>query len=440
MITEDQILDSMRHIIDPDLGQDIVSLGFIKNLVIDGGKVGFTVELTTPACPVKEQFQNDCQAAVSALDGVDEVEVTMGAMPAKARPGGGPSTLSTVDSIIAVSSCKGGVGKSSVAAHLARQLKREGLEVGLLDTDVYGPSLPTLFNRHNPQIYSRDGKLVPFEIDGIKVMSMGYLLGESPAVLRGPIVSGYVQQILNQTDWGKLDYLLIDMPPGTGDIQLTITQTAALDGAIIVTTAQALSLVDVARGIMMFEKVHVPVLGVVENMSYYQCDECDAKHYLFGENAGKMQDRFGIPTLAEFPIVKGFSNLERAEAGEDMEAVSTLAENVHRQVGKARIQKTEMPEIEAHPEDIVVEWPDGSKSKLINRMLRGACRCAVCVDEHTGEQLLDANSIPANIHVEDIQSLGNYAVCISWSDGHSTGIFTWDYLRDLGELIEPATA
>jgi ATP-binding protein involved in chromosome partitioning len=178
------------------------------------GNVSFTVELTTPACPVKERFKTACEHAVSALPGVESVRVEMSAMPSKARSAGPQiNTLETVDTIIAVSSCKGGVGKSTVAAHLARAMQRQGLRVGLLDADVYGPSVPTLFGVHRPQLYVQQNKLLPLNVDGLKVMSLGFLLGESPAVLRGPIVSSYIQQILKQTDWGELDCLVIDMPP-----------------------------------------------------------------------------------------------------------------------------------------------------------------------------------------------------------------------------------
>lgn len=435
MITESQVLDSMRHIIDPDLGRDIVSLGFIKNLVIDGGRVAFTVELTTPACPVKETFRTRCEEAVSALPGVEKVEVEMGAMQPKPRQEAGANALEAVDTVIAVSSCKGGVGKSTVAAHLARAMVAQGLRVGLLDADVYGPSVPTLFNLHNPQMYVQDGKLIPVKVDGLKLMSLGFLLGEAPAVLRGPIVSGYITQILKQTDWGELDYLIIDMPPGTGDIQLTIVQQAALDGAIIVTTPHSLSLVDVAKGILMFEKVHVPVLGVIENMSYFVCDNCDKRHAIFGASSQSLKERFGLTTLAELPILRGLSDLDKGRAGSTLEAVVSMAENVHREVGKRRIEAAPLPEVAAMPGAIRILWPDGTRSLLPNRDVRISCRCAVCVDEFTGRQVLDPAQVPENIEVESITVLGNYAISIAWSDGHSTGIFSWDHLRSMAEPI-----
>ena len=434
MVTEKQVLDSMRHIIDPDLGKDIVSLGFIKNITIEGGRVGFTVELTTPACPVKEEFRRQCKEAVEALEGVEAVEVELSSMKPRQKMEQHASILPGVDAVIAVSSCKGGVGKSTVAAQLARRMQDEGLAVGLLDADVYGPSVPTLFDLHNPQLYSDGTNLLPVELDGLKVMSLGFLLGESPAVLRGPIVSNYIRQVLHQTNWGKLDYLIIDLPPGTGDIQLTVVQQVALDGAIIVTTPQALSLVDVSRGILMFEKVNVPVLGVVENMSYFDCTECGARHYPFGSSAQSLQSRFGLTTLAELPITPGVSDLTQPE--NLLPVFHDLADNLHRAVGARRADALPRPQASAQPGHIHILWPDGSESQLPNRQVRGNCRCAVCVDENSGKRIVGIDQIPEDIQAESVAPLGNYAVSIAWSDGHTTGIYSWDHLRGLAGAVE----
>ncbi|GMU94233.1 MAG: hypothetical protein AMXMBFR4_32910 [Candidatus Hydrogenedentota bacterium] len=433
MVDERAVLDSMRHIIDPDLGRDIVSLGFIKGLQIKKGHVSFTVELTTHACPVKETFRTRCEEAVKALPGVESVSVTLSAMERKPRMSTGVNMLEKVDTVLAVSSCKGGVGKSTVAAHLARAMQREGLSVGLLDADVYGPSVPTLFNVHHPGVRMVDNLIEPVTVHGLKVMSLGFLLGESPAVLRGPIVSAYITQILRQTDWGKLDYLIIDLPPGTGDIQLTVTQQAALDGAIIVTTPQALSLVDVARGILMFEKVAVPVLGIVENMCSFVCDGCGKTHYPFGSSRGTLQHRFGLSTIAELPILPGVSDLSRRDSGASLEPVRLMAENVHRAVGKSRIEAKTRPEVTIGPGAIHVNWGDGAASTLNPYEVRCACPCAMCVDEYTGEKLLDRDKVPRDIRVEEFQQLGNYAVAFSWSDGHTAGIYSWEFLKDLAK-------
>ncbi len=432
MLNEQTVLDALRVIIDPDLGRDIVSLGFIKDLAIRDGCVSFTVELTTPACPVRERFKTQCEEVVGALPGVRSVEVTMSARQAQRPQGAQPSSLDSVNTIIAVSACKGGVGKSTVAVLLARALQSQGLAVGLLDADLYGPSLPTLLNLHQPEVFMQSGRLMPVEAQGLLTMSFGYLIGDAPAVMRGPMVSGYVDQILTQTDWGRLDCLVIDMPPGTGDIQLTITQRAKIDGAVIVTTPQALSLADVAKGILMFEQVDVPVLGLVENMSHFVCDGCGKEHFIFGSSSDMLQRRFGLPTLARIPITPGISSVDAAVP----EPIRELADNLHRELGKRRAADIPKPVVIAIPGHLQVRWPDGSESILPNAKVRASCTCARCVDEYSGEAILDPATIPDDIEAESIQPLGHYAVSIAWSDGHGSGIFSWDHLRDMATKRE----
>ncbi|HNR30206.1 MAG TPA: P-loop NTPase [Candidatus Hydrogenedentes bacterium] len=429
MPAEKEVLDALRHIIDPDLGRDIVSLGFVKNVRIQDGDVALTLELTTPACPVKERFREEARSAVSRLPGVKSVDVTLTAMASRRPQKPSVNLLDNVDTIIAVSSCKGGVGKSTIAGHLARAIQREGYAVGVLDTDIYGPSFPTLFNVHNPDVVMTNESILPVEVDGLKTMSLGFLMGDRPAVLRGPIVSNYTIQMLRQTDWGKLDYLIIDLPPGTGDIQLTLVQQASLDGAIIVTTPQALSLVDVARGILMFEKVEVPVLGIVENMAYFTCDDCGKRHFPFGNSTATLKTRFGLNTLAQLPILPGVSSVAHRQDGADVPAFAQLAENLHREVGKRRAAAGGRPEATVEPGHIRVRWPDGVESRIPNVTLRASCQCALCVNEYTGGAILDPKTIPGDLEAENVEPLGNYAVSISWSDGHSSGIFSWDHLR-----------
>lgn len=273
--------------------------------------------------------------------------------------------------------------------------------------------------------------ILPVEVDGLKTMSFGYLIGDKPAVLRGPMASGYALQMLQQTEWGALDYLLIDLPPGTGDIQLSLVQQTTLDGAVIVTTPQALSLVDVARGILMFEKVNVPVLGVVENMAYFTCTDCGKQHHLFGSSTSTFKDRFGLDTLAQLPILPGLSDAAHKNAGAAVPAFAELAEHVHRALGKRRVTDEKKPTAEITPGFIVVQWPDGARSRIPNRKLRLSCPCAMCVSEYTGEPLLDPGSVPEDIHAEEIAPLGNYAIAITWSDGHSSGIFSWEHLKSI---------
>jgi len=307
--TVEQVLEALRPIVDPDLGKSIVDLGFVKNVVIDGPNVSFTIELTTPACPVKAEFEREARQRVLALEGVQNADVQMSAAT-RGRPvaAATEAVLPGVKNTIAVASGKGGVGKSTVAVNLAVALRATGASVGLMDADVYGPSLPLLLGvSDHPHGEKRDGKewIVPIRAHGLKLMSIGFLLtDDSPVIWRGPMVHGMIGQFLGNVDWGELDYLVIDLPPGTGDAALTLTQQAPLSGAVVVTTANDLSLIDARKGLRMFEKVSVPVLGIVENMSYFvPPDLPDRKYYIFGEGGGRRTaDELGVDFLGEIPI------------------------------------------------------------------------------------------------------------------------------------------
>ncbi|MEY2805751.1 MAG: hypothetical protein RIR65_168 [Planctomycetota bacterium] len=265
MVTKEQVLDALRSVQDPDLHQDIVSLGFVTQNAVCDGAVKVTINLTTPACPVKDKLKQQAEDAIRALPGVVSVAVEMTAVT---KPSGPPRKLAEgVRHIIAVSSGKGGVGKSTVAVNLACALGRLGAKVGLLDADVYGPDVPMMMGiRDEPE--TANGKLLPLENHGIKTMSIGYLLEEEkPVVWRGPMIHKLIEQFLGDVQWGQLDYLVVDMPPGTGDAQLSLAQIVPLSGAVLVTTPQAVSTFDVGKAITMFKQVNVEILGIVENMS-----------------------------------------------------------------------------------------------------------------------------------------------------------------------------
>jgi len=432
MVTEQQVLTELSKIIDPDFHRDIVSLGFVQDMKIEEGTVAFTIELTTPACPLSPVFQKQAVDLVGDLPGVDKVLVNMTARKREGRQiSTANSGLKDVKFILAVSSCKGGVGKSTVAALLAKTLGARGAKVGLLDADIYGPSIPTLFNLHNPGVRATpEQQFIPNEADGLKLMSFGFLMGDGPAVLRGPMVAQYMQQLLHGVVWGDLDYLVIDMPPGTGDIQLTISQSIQIDASIIVTTPHQLSLTDVRKGIMMFDKVNVPVLGVVENMAYFICDGCDKKHYIFGEAGGKtLEERFGLETIAELPITGNLSG--SLDALTDTDIANTTTDIIIRTLGKKIMEKPGKPQIDFDAKTITLTWPDGETSTVSNAALRRACSCALCVDEMTRAPLLDPKSIPMDIHAEKIGIIGNYAIMVDWSDGHNTGFFPYTTIREL---------
>ena len=433
MITEEIILKELSKIIDPDFQRDIVSLGFVQELIIDGTTVSFTIELTTPACPLSPVFEKQALDLVGDLPGVEKVLVKMTARKRESRKTETESGLKDVKYILAVSSCKGGVGKSTVAALLARTLGARGAKVGLLDADIYGPSIPTLFNLHETGVRAaQDQKFLPNEAEGIKLMSFGFLAGDGPAVLRGPMVSQYMQQLLHNVAWGELDYLIIDMPPGTGDIQLTISQSIQIDASVIVTTPHQLSLTDVRKGIMMFDKVNVPVLGVIENMAYFICDGCDKKHLIFGEAGAKsLEARFGLETLAEIPISGSLSGSLDALAGSNIANETT--DVVIRALGKKSLEKPERPNVDSDANQITLRWPDGETATVENAALRAACSCALCIDEMTRAPLLDPKTIPADIHAEKVGIIGNYAVTVDWSDGHNTGFFPYSTIRELAK-------
>jgi ATP-binding protein involved in chromosome partitioning len=306
-ITEEDVLGALAPIIDPDFGKSIVALGFIKDLRIEAGRVAFAIELTTPACPVKAEFERAARERVGALPGVDAVEVTMtsntrGRAAAPASPQS--EMLPGVRNTIAVASGKGGVGKSTTAVNLALALRDSGASVGIMDADVYGPSLQLLLGVNaRPRTIER--RILPNEAYGMKTMSMGFFVNEnSPVIWRGPMVHGLITQFLKDVEWGELDYLVIDLPPGTGDAALTLTQQAPLSGAVIVTTANDLSLIDARKGLKMFEKVSVPVLGIIENMSYFTPPDLpDRKYYIFGQGGGKKTAvELGVDFLGEVPI------------------------------------------------------------------------------------------------------------------------------------------
>jgi ATP-binding protein involved in chromosome partitioning len=303
-VTESIVLDALRQINDPDLHKDIVTLGFIKDLKIDGGAVSFRIVLTTPACPVKDQMEGAAKELVGAIPGVTSVSVKMDAEVPKGRGLGEKVTIEGVRNIIAVSSGKGGVGKSTVAVNIAVSLAKDGARVGLMDADVYGPNVPIMLGVNDARPEVDVNKLVPITAHGVKIMSMAFLQpGDKPMIVRGPILHGLVKQFLSDVKWGELDYLIVDMPPGTGDVQLSLAQLVPVQGAVLVTTPQDVAVADVRRALRMFETVAVPVLGIVENMSYFVAPDTGTRYNIFGEGGGeRLAEMYGVPFLGAVPI------------------------------------------------------------------------------------------------------------------------------------------
>jgi len=525
----DEVLDQLRNVIDPDLNNDIVTLGFVKNLEVsstdnDGQenvRISFDVELTTPACPIKEEFAADCTFLVKSLVWTDTVDVTMtAAEPTPTAPVDEQDYtlgMSQVGAVIAVSSCKGGVGKSTTAVNLAFSLQKLGATVGILDTDVYGPSLPTMVEPEDDLVRFVGRQISPLERNGVKLMSFGYI-NEGSAVMRGPMVTQLLDQFMTVVNWGPVDYLILDMPPGTGDIPLTLTQRLDITAAVIVTTPQELSFADVVRGIEMFDSVQVPAVAVVENMAYYevpgavssaedqsqQLDRSalkqaianrlalqpglDAKEQLNGDeeksevvdglaeelvdivmqqqktslskekpkapekveifgpgHRHRLSDQFGIEHSFSVPLMNKIA--ENGDSGtpyvlehpdsQQAAIYNDLAKAVVSEVAKAKHSgNSKRPTIVYNQDQHVlqVDFPqpqqqqqqqqnddDGDNvlsAALTPATLRRACRCAACVEELTGRQILVPETILESTRPIAMGPTGNYAWSIDWSDGH----------------------
>ncbi|HEY9008891.1 MAG TPA: Mrp/NBP35 family ATP-binding protein [Ohtaekwangia sp.] len=346
MITSTEILKALSTVEDPDLKRDLVSLGMIKDLKIEPKKISFSVVLTTPACPLKDKIRQDCEDAVEKVVGSDvEIDIFMTSSVTTLRDNA--PLLPGVKNIIAIASGKGGVGKSTVTSNLAVALAQAGAKVGLIDADIYGPSIPVMFNceYEQPMVKQVNGRnvIIPIEQYGVKLISIGFLAPPNSAVIwRGPMASSALKQFFSDADWGDLDYLLIDLPPGTSDIHLTMVQTVPVTGAVIVTTPQKVALADANKGLAMFQQpqINVPILGVVENMAYFTPEELpDNKYYIFGKDGGKnLSEKYSVPFLGQIPLVQsiresGDSGLPAAlKEGPTAAAFKDLAETLARQI------------------------------------------------------------------------------------------------------------
>jgi ATP-binding protein involved in chromosome partitioning len=298
------VLDALKVVSDPDLHRDIVSLGFIKHLAVAGGDVTFTIELTTPACPVKDQMRDQARAAVLAVPGVTSVTVQMSARVREAASGeGGKQPLAGVKNVLAVGAGKGGVGKTTLAVNLAIALSKSGSRVGMIDGDIYGPNVPLMLGLKT-QLATDGQKIIPAEKFGLQVVSMGFLTeDDAPIIWRGPMLHSALQQFFREVRWLDLDYLIVDMPPGTGDVALSLSQTVAVAGALVVTTPQQVSLADTRRAVAMYRKLNIPTLGLIENMSYFVCPGCGTDSDIFGTGGGEtLAASMGVPFLGRIPL------------------------------------------------------------------------------------------------------------------------------------------
>lgn len=362
VVKKEEVLKALSTVIDPDLGKDLVTLGMIQDLEISDTKISFSVVLTTPACPLKEMLRSQCQEAVDSLGLKDvEVAINMTSSVTTTRMENLP-ILPNVKNLIAVASGKGGVGKSTVTSNLAVALAKSGAQVGIIDADIFGPSIPTMFGCEDeqPTVEKKDEKnwIIPIERYNVKLISIGFLSpGDNAIVWRGPMASSALKQFISDTDWGELDYLLFDLPPGTSDIHLTLVQTIPVTGAIVVTTPQKVALADAVKGVSMFQQsqIDVPVLGIIENMAYFTPEELpDNKYHIFGKDGGKqLAKKAEVPFIGEIPIVQSIR--ESGDAGEPVvlkdeitaDAFMKLAQNLAQQVAirNATKKKTKVVEV-----------------------------------------------------------------------------------------------
>jgi ATP-binding protein involved in chromosome partitioning len=436
-IQEADVLEKLKAVRDPELRRDIVSLGFVKNIRICSPIISLDIERTSPASMVSEQLRAEASAAVAELPGVEEVNVQVSSAAQAAQVTG-------IQSMIAVASGKGGVGKSTVAANLAVALQRTGATVGLCDADVYGPSQGTMFGVDERPEADEQRRLIPVEAHGVKIMSMGLLTTkETPVIWRGPMATKLIQQFMAGVAWGELDYLIIDLPPGTGDVQLTLTQSVPLTGAVIVTTPQDVARTIAEKGLRMFEPVQVPVLGVIENMSYFECSHCHERTHIFSQGGGhKIAAELALPFLGEIPIepevvAAGDEGTPIVARNPDSAASRAYVEIAKRLAAAVSVVKYESGsamkprEVSEEEGKLRIVWADGHDSRYPFELLRNNCPCAMCVDEWTGKRKHLMLLLPPGFRALDVKPVGNYAIKIAWSDGHDSGIYSFSTLREL---------
>lgn len=487
---QSQILSALSVIIDPDLNADIVSLGFVQNLNIDDSSVvSLDLCLTTPACPIKDLFVQQCQDIINGLEFTRGAQVTLTAQENQA-PTNAPLGMSQIGAVIAVSSCKGGVGKSTTAVNLAFALESMGAKVGIFDADVYGPSLPTMVTPEDDNVRFVGRQIAPLKRGDVSLMSFGYV-NEGSAVMRGPMVTQLLDQFLSLTNWGPLDYLILDMPPGTGDIQLTLSQRLNITAAVIVTTPQELSFVDVERGVEMFDTVNVPCVAVVENMAYFEKEKSDnvgvdystlrdkflevleqkegitndvaadvasslvdvvqkslkssgeeeekEQIRIFGPgHKRRLSEQWGIEHTFSVPLVgtiakngdSGTPFILENPSSPQADTYRELAKVVARETSKVLFGKATRPNLNYLAEAHMIQVEGDEQGTLSPAELRKECRCAACVEELTGKQILNPESVSDSIRPINLSPTGNYAVSVDWSDGHRS-LYPYRQIRSL---------
>ncbi len=463
-LSKDEVIAQLRRVKGPDMHGNIVDLGLVSEIVVREGRVSFAITVPAQRAEELEALRQAAEKVVSAIKGVVAVAAVLtaerprGSADARGGPRGGAAPhaaapaprahapqagvrVAGIAHMLAVASGKGGVGKSTTAVNLALALQAIGLKAGILDADIYGPSQPRLLGLSGrPQL--ADGKrLHPMQGYGLKVMSMGFLIDEgSPIIWRGPMVVSALTQMLRDVAWGELDVLVIDMPPGTGDVQLTMAQQVPLSGAIIVSTPQDLALIDARKGLNMFRKVDVPVLGIVENMSTFICPRCGERSDIFGHGGAELEaERLGIPFLGGVPL--HMSIRETSDAGlpivatapdsPEARAYRDIAAKAWQQLQEGRLARVEPPQLDvaAAGRELTVTFKENGPFTLSAEMLRVMSPSAE-VQGHAPEQRVTVAN-KRKVRIKELKAVGNYAVRIVFDDGHDTGLYSWQYLQTL---------
>ncbi len=470
-ISKPQVLDELRRVKGPDLDSNIVDLGLVSEILVKDDRVYFSITVPAERAEELEPLRQAAETVVAKVPGVSAVtavltaEAVRGAAAAgtrvpesarvtQARTNGGEgaphgarqlATVPGVKNLIAVASGKGGVGKSTTAVNLALGLQAQGLKVGILDADIYGPSQPRLLGLHGQPQVLQGKTLKPMEGYGLKAMSMGFMVDEeTPVIWRGPMVVGALNQMLRDVAWGEdgdLDVLIIDMPPGTGDVQLTMAQQVPLSGAVVVSTPQDLALIDARKGLAMFRKVSVPVLGIIENMSTFVCPKCGERSDIFGHGGAQSEaERLGVPFLGAIPLdmeIRARSDTGRPITATDPD--SPLAKTYREVAAKTWAELKNAQKIALKPPQLAlspsgdvltVTLACGTKYELTAELLRVMSPSAE-VQGHSPDQRVTVGG-KRNVKIKDLRPVGSYAVRIAFDDGHDTGLFTWTYLQQLG--------
>ncbi|KAF0683140.1 Aste57867_24828 [Aphanomyces stellatus] len=478
---EAEVLQQLQLVKDDLVGVDLPSLGRVKNLQIsDSHVVSCSIDSPSPVLPQNEKWVAQATDCIKSLPWVKDAAVSISHPTPRNSQASRLSSLANVGNVVAVSSCKGGVGKSTVAVNLAFALSKRGARVGILDADIYGPSLPTMVSPSDVAIRKSKANpnfVVPVTFESVQCMSFGFVNskaapgagGKGAAVMRGAMVSKVIDQLVLGTEWGTLDYLVIDMPPGTGDIHMSLAQQVAITTAVIVTTPQKLSFVDVEKGISMFENLKVPTSAVVENMSYFDCEH-GHRHYPFGHGyLEKLQSQFNIQHTFKLPMSEAMSAsadtgrylasvllmanrisitcspLVLGDALQDVAAIyDHLAVTVAEECVKLKHLARAAPELlYDKTRGMILRFygVDSAEEIVLSPIdLRARCRCAQCIEEFTGRQVLDPTAIPDDIRPTAVQRKGNYAFAVVWSDGHSSSLYTFEHLRQLAKEVQaPAT-